>query len=572
MYNSQYSRQCYALDNINLPNKNILVSNMSPITSDIIKLLLVQGHKNITLHDPLNQIYNQFLDKISITNELSLEEMSTYDIIITIDKKITNINKHCICINTQDIYGLNISYNYSLPHIQNDKINLHNYLYIFDKPDSTRHDILHKITNDHGSLKVIRHLAQVKNLQPKKHIKDIIEKDIIYLNNLNIFNQNRTDLFTNSIICGTVANEVLNISYNAPPLSSLKYQYFNKSLLDFNLLDTTVCIVGCGSIANEIINNLVKTQIQNIILIDNSKITEANVSTHTIFTMDNINQYKVDVLKQFMNSTSPSINVITYTNPLDSTTETLYDKQFYDAISCVIITVDNTESKTYISSRCTLFKIPHIVCDSVSFTGYTQVCVPHITNSFDPTNDPIKKEYPLCTIGLYPTNIEHCIIWSQEQLYDFFQIFKKCSQGQYDLSSDNDKMLSDIIKSNDHYTIANIMYNKYFVEQISELTTKFPIDYVLDDGTSFWANKQYPHLLDEVCTLKHDFIKEFVLVCGQVNDKRLKSLAKLAYYATSLRAQNYGIALIGEFAFYKIFCNIIPKLSSMGSIIAGLAL
>jgi hypothetical protein len=133
-------------------------------------------------------------------------------------------------------------------------------------------------------------------------------------------------------------------------------------------------------------------------------------------------------------------------------------------------------------------------------------------------------------------------------------------------------MLSDIIKSNDHYTIANIMYNKYFVEQISELTTKFPIDYVLDDGTSFWANKQYPHLLDEVCTLKHDFIKEFVLVCGQVNDKRLKSLAKLAYYATSLRAQNYGIALIGEFAFYKIFCNIIPKLSSMGSIIAGLAL
>lgn len=50
--------------------------------------------------------------------------------------------------------------------------------------------------------------------------------------------------------------------------------------------------------------------------------------------------------------------------------------------------------------------------------GNTQVVVPHLTESYASSVDPPATETPVCLLHSFPNNIQHCLQWARELLFE----------------------------------------------------------------------------------------------------------------------------------------------------------
>ncbi len=116
--------------NASLPPKNILISNITPISIELTKLLIKQGYNNITLHD-INNTYanrNMVLKKFDtiipsyIIKPLDIKTINNYDIIIFVDTPFIITNKYIIHLQTVGI-SYQISHNYETNEINKNTSN-----------------------------------------------------------------------------------------------------------------------------------------------------------------------------------------------------------------------------------------------------------------------------------------------------------------------------------------------------------------------------------------------------------------------------------------------------------------
>ena len=50
--------------------------------------------------------------------------------------------------------------------------------------------------------------------------------------------------------------------------------------------------------------------------------------------------------------------------------------------------------------------------------GNTQVVVPFLTESYGSSVDPPQPDTPVCLLHSFPNNIEHCLQWARELLFE----------------------------------------------------------------------------------------------------------------------------------------------------------
>lgn len=74
----------------------------------------------------------------------------------------------------------------------------------------------------------------------------------------------------------------------------------------------TVMIFGCGGVGSYVVEGLVRTNIQNFVLIDNDTVSESNINRQIIATVNSIGKLKTTVTKERILSINPSANVMTY--------------------------------------------------------------------------------------------------------------------------------------------------------------------------------------------------------------------------------------------------------------------
>lgn len=620
MYSQKYSRQQYTLEQINGgPVKEshfkILISNITELAVEIVKNITLQNYHKITLCDGSNTNKTEMLNKILtnpkvnyIVTELTLNCIEQYDLVIFVDHTPTIIPKGpYIIVKTLGVTG-QIFYNCIGENFKPiEKCDLYEELHS-----------LYLANYDSNLDKFI------ENVQT--YCKNI---------NINIINKfHKTYLYKlapiNSIIGSLVSQEVLKIANNILLLNK-GYQYFEAfSCIQDNLIlknvendryggqinifgeefqtklkNSTCFIVGMGSIGNELFKNLLMMGVGNIVITDPKTITDANTGTHFLFGDNDIGKYKTDVSKLVAKDINKDVIVTGYQNYVNVKTEKLYDKKFYENITCVFGSVDNTDTRTYIDNRCVLFKTPFIDCGSDGFMGHTQVVIPYLTESYASINDPNEISYPLCAIASFPTIIEHCIIWAQEQLEEVFckhvLIFEEYLKNPVD-KEENREILLNIFNSipntrNGCYLIATKLLKKMYFDNIEELLNKFPPDYLLEDGTLFWAPpKKCPHTITFNDGVSQNFIniftklwmKTFIIpqnayfpavseiptdlsIYKNITFNIQQPNAKFVHYASILRAMNYDIEPINEFNSTKISEKIIPRLPSTSGLVAGLA-
>ena len=82
---------------------------------------------------------------------------------------------------------------------------------------------------------------------------------------------------------------------------------------NLDILSTkTVMIFGCGGVGSYVVEGLVRTNIQNFVLIDNDTVSESNINRQIIATVNSIGKFKTTVTKERILSINPSANVMTY--------------------------------------------------------------------------------------------------------------------------------------------------------------------------------------------------------------------------------------------------------------------
>ena len=137
-----------------------------------------------------------------------------------------------------------------------------------------------------------------------------------------------------------------------------------KLLIDIDRLkNKTILVIGLGGVGGHAFESLIRSGIENIIVIDNDKIDITNLNRQTLAHQNTIGQYKTDIAKKLAYNINPNANIKTYQIFLDKNN---IDEVFSNKIDFVIDAIDTIETKKLIIKTCLKEKTPFI---SVMGTG-----------------------------------------------------------------------------------------------------------------------------------------------------------------------------------------------------------
>ena len=116
-----------------------------------------------------------------------------------------------------------------------------------------------------------------------------------------------------------------------------------------NIQNKTVLIVGIGGVGGYALEAIVRSGINNIIIVDKDIIDITNLNRQIITTINNIGRPKVTIAKERALSINPNLNIITHNIFL---TQENIDEIITENIDYVIDACDTIDTKKAIITKC----------------------------------------------------------------------------------------------------------------------------------------------------------------------------------------------------------------------------
>ena len=126
-----------------------------------------------------------------------------------------------------------------------------------------------------------------------------------------------------------------------------------------NIKNKTVLILGLGGVGSYTCESLIRSGIENIIIVDNDKIDITNLNRQLMTNINNIGEYKVDVWYDRIQSINPHCNIIKIKEFIDKTN---IDILFNKNIDYVIDACDTINTKVLLIEKCIKNNIKIISC------------------------------------------------------------------------------------------------------------------------------------------------------------------------------------------------------------------
>ena len=114
------------------------------------------------------------------------------------------------------------------------------------------------------------------------------------------------------------------------------------------ILNSSICIVGCGGLGSSAAQYLLMTGIGNIMLIDNDLINLSNLNGQTLFFEKDIGKSKVDTLKRNLQEISPEAKIKAIKKKINKKNIDNYLSQYKIILDCT----DNFQSRYLINEYC----------------------------------------------------------------------------------------------------------------------------------------------------------------------------------------------------------------------------
>lgn len=336
--------------------------------------------------------------------------------------------------------------------------------------------------------------------------------------------------------------------------NKIKGSRYNDQLLIFGdeaqkkLENFNIFMIGAGAVGCELMKYFammgISTNPNSILTVtDHDKIEKSNLSRQFLFRENDIGHLKSECAIKSVKLMNNKINCVAMQEFVHDKTEKIFTKIFFEKQNAVIIAVDNFEARTYISEQCEKYNIPYFNCGTDGPYANVEAFIPGKTmKSSYPQN--YKKVVPPCTLKMFPSSINHCVLWTLDH---FEKFFNKNIMNVKNLNNNINKFYDDMNKILDLRTqfyqikktfkflrIANTKsidkcikysikkYHRFFINKINYILKYFPPDKInKDTGLKFWTgNKILPHPLtfdlnDEMC---FEFVKSFSCLLAKCLD------------------------------------------------------
>lgn len=304
-------------------------------------------------------------------------------------------------------------------------------------------------------------------------------------------------------------------------------------------------IVGAGAVGCELLKyfammGIATAKNSKIFITDNDSVEKSNLSRQFLFRNEDILKPKAECAIRAIKKMNNDINCEYSQNIVSEKTKNIFNKKFFKRYDAVIMAVDNFEARNYIAEQCEKYSIPYFNCGTDGPYANVESFIPGVTEQASyPTN--YQKVVPSCTLKLFPSSINHCVIWAYHHFEkyfneniknvnllcnnsnEFFQIVGKIE----DLRVQYNKIkktyyFSKIALAQNFNECINycvqkyLKFFKYNIEMVLEMYPKDKIDKVT--GEKFWSgNKRLPHPLsldinNDKC---FEFIKSFSLLLAK---------------------------------------------------------
>ena len=306
-----------------------------------------------------------------------------------------------------------------------------------------------------------------------------------------------------------------------------------------NIENLNIFLVGAGAVGCEILKNLAMmgacTNKNSLLTVtDHDRIEKSNLNRQFLFRENDISKLKSECAIEAIKEMNKNINCKFMEEFVDKNTQNIFNKEFFEKQNAVIIAVDSYEGRTYISELCEEYKVPYFNCGTEGPYANVEAFIPGIIEKASyPVN--YNKIVPQCTLRMYPSSINHCVLWALDHFEKYFNYniknietlqnnidnFYNGMNKIKDLRTRYHKMknifeLLKIANKQDFVECVKIAikkYLKFFNHNIIDLLKIHPPEKInKETGLRYWTgNKKMPHPLDyniydNQC---YEFIKSF---------------------------------------------------------------
>jgi ubiquitin-activating enzyme E1 len=268
-------------------------------------------------------------------------------------------------------------------------------------------------------------------------------------------------------------------------------------------------------------------------------------------------------------------------------TEKIFNKKFFKKLDAVVISVDNFEARRYISKQCEKYFIPYFNCGTDGPYANVEAFIPGVTEPASyPTN--YEKIVPSCTLKMFPSSINHCVIWAYNHYEKYFNENIKNTNIFY---NNNDEFFNIVEKEEDlrsrynkikkifyfckisceknfneciNYSIKK--YLKFFKYDIQHILELYPSDKIVDEtGEKFWTgNKRLPHPLTfDINEIEcFEFIKNFSILlskCLNIDISEIDIDNYIKNFCCNLKLESPKNKEYNNKSFYEIKINELKK-------------
>lgn len=142
---------------------------------------------------------------------------------------------------------------------------------------------------------------------------------------------------------------------------------------------------------------------------DMDRIEKSNLSRQFLFRASDIGEPKSATAARAAREMNADMRLRPMEQRVGTATESVFNDDFFDALTGVCTALDNVEARMYMDQRCLFYGKPMLESGTLGTKGNTQVVVPHVTENYGASRDPPEKSIPLCTLKNFPHKIEHTI-------------------------------------------------------------------------------------------------------------------------------------------------------------------
>lgn len=135
--------------------------------------------------------------------------------------------------------------------------------------------------------------------------------------------------------------------------------------------------------------------------------------------------------------------------------------------------------------------------------------VPHVTQTYGESSDPEPKETAKCLLHSFPSNIEHCLQWARELLFEGEFVLNPEEVNSYFKNKNYIAQLTDMERKkkldilagvlverqktvDDCIVWARMLFEEYYVRRPKQLLHTFPLDAKDGVGQPFWQGTRRP--------------------------------------------------------------------------------